>query len=362
MRREMRIDYWCIPVFLVMSVVQPTFAQSINSIGVNSKGHIFICPWERGVLRSTDDGVHWRTSNANIADSSYGSFIVSINRTDNILAAGGYGSVYRSTNNGDSWTKLNITTNGTYCVGSNGKEHIFLGTSTGIFRSTDDGLSWTKLSQGLVYDPAIVSLLIQDSSTILAGCFTIGPQGTEFRIARSSDNGDNWQTVDSTHAVYSFCSMSGDTILAGTYGSGILCSGDRGANWSSFDNTATYFASILATPRYVFAGSRSGGGISRCLHTSDSMHTVNSGLLNTTIYCLAVTSDGDVLAGSGDGLFRSSNSGYSWSTIPLLTSVRRDVAVSPGPFRFEKSYPNPFNPSTVLRFYTAMRGHVILAI
>jgi len=57
--------------------------------------------------------------------------------------------VFRSTDNGDSWTQVNtgLTNESVGCLAINSSGHIFAGTyGGGIFRSTDNGGTWTAVN------------------------------------------------------------------------------------------------------------------------------------------------------------------------------------------------------------------------
>lgn len=80
-----------------------------------------------------------------------------------LFAASDVGSVFRSSDNGDNWMRVN---NGltprvgekVYALAAIGTT-IFAGTADGVFRSTDSGDVWTKASAGLPNSP-VASLVV----------------------------------------------------------------------------------------------------------------------------------------------------------------------------------------------------------
>jgi ligand-binding sensor domain-containing protein len=101
------------------------------------------------------------------------------------------GGVFRSTDNGETWTGVNngLTATNVRALAINSASHIFAGTFGGAFRSTDNGDSWTPVNNGLEF-PFVISLAINSSGDIFAGTFEGGG------VYRSTDNGDNWTLVD----------------------------------------------------------------------------------------------------------------------------------------------------------------------
>ena len=103
-----------------------------------------------------------------------------------LFAASDTGSVFRSANSGDNWTRVN---NGltprigdkVYSLAAIGTT-IFAGTAAGVFRSTNNGDGWTAASAGL--PNRTVKALVVNGTMIFAG--------TTGAVFRSTDNEESW--------------------------------------------------------------------------------------------------------------------------------------------------------------------------
>ena len=152
-------------------------------------------------------------------------------------------SVCLSTNEGTSWTETGLTR-------SDVKAFAFIGTNLfaatayhGIFRSNDNGTSWTAVNTGLsvpdtsndslVYWNTNVNCLAASGANLFVGTSVNG-------IFLSTNNGDNWTAVDSGmyNSVYAFA-FSGKNIFAGTWGRGVLLSTNNGASWATVNSGLT---------------------------------------------------------------------------------------------------------------------------
>jgi photosystem II stability/assembly factor-like uncharacterized protein len=95
------------------------------------------------------------------------------------------GGMFRSTDNGDTWTEQNngFTALDVNTVAINSLGHIFAGAAGGAFRSTNDGDNWSDISSGLLPPGGNVwALAIDTGGYALAG--TAG--GGVFRSAQST--------------------------------------------------------------------------------------------------------------------------------------------------------------------------------
>jgi hypothetical protein len=132
--------------------------------------------------------------------------------------------VYRSSNNGDTWTLRNAQTG--YCITARASDgYLYMGSSNGVNRSNDGGLNWTNVFS---YGYNVNSILVTSANTILA--FTAN--GYIFR----STNGTTWSQVFApfgSRTGYSLC-QAGDYIFAANVDSGgtyLQRSDDDGQTW-----------------------------------------------------------------------------------------------------------------------------------
>src|SRR3972149_2786621 len=86
----------------------------------------------------------------------YGGNLIAINSNGHIFART-FDGIFRSTDNGDTWIKINGDIFPT-CGAINSSQYIFVGTGDGVWRSTDNGDNWAEMNNGLtdgVYSLAI---------------------------------------------------------------------------------------------------------------------------------------------------------------------------------------------------------------
>ena len=136
-------------------------------------------------------------------------YSLAINSSGHIFAGtDGYG-VFRSTDNGVSWTQTSNYE--VHCLAINSSEHIFVGTTVGVFRSIDNGDNWTQINTGLKYNGLIHiwSLAINSSGYIFAA--------TSEGFYRSTDNGDNWIQTTYTYGGGCLAINSNGNIFSGWF-------------------------------------------------------------------------------------------------------------------------------------------------
>jgi photosystem II stability/assembly factor-like uncharacterized protein len=269
----------------------------------------------QGVFRSTDGGISWSATNQGLANASITALAFSpAYASDRRVFAGTRGGVFVSTNGGTSWVGANSgigTGPGDRHVTSlavspayTADRTLFAATASGsVFRSTDAGASWTRAGA--------TQRELSDQTAIHYRALGISPGFSTDRtlflatfegLWRSRDAGASWlfQEILPTYLVRSLTIApdypASGTVLAATYGGGVMRSTDGGQTWEP-RNTGLY-----------------------------------GGYPDPTDVSPAFASDRTIFVGTVYGPQRSTDGGNTWRLFPMLgvPVFARAVAVSPG--------------------------------
>jgi photosystem II stability/assembly factor-like uncharacterized protein len=143
-----------------------------------------------GVFRSTDNGITWT--------SIYRGFVSvkALTSIGNNLFASNVLGVFISTDFGVSWSYANsgLTNTNVFSLvtvpGDSGRTNLYAGTLAGvIFVSTNNGTNWTPVGNGI--PDAVVSLAVDHSDN--GNIFYAGTPETG--VFRSTNNGSIWSKV-----------------------------------------------------------------------------------------------------------------------------------------------------------------------
>jgi len=320
--------------------------------------YVFAGSEQKGLFLSTDDGVNWSSVDKGLADSVV--FCIIVDDT-NLFVGTRNAGIFRSTNNGASWDSVNsgLTCRSIYSLAGNESE-LFAGTPEGVFSSTDKGQTWTDINAGS--PGTTVTAVTLNGSRLFAQVSNVGicvfditnktwticnygkpdfftqtlvtAEGNVFAGAidglyKCAGDDTVWTKVSSAiHGdLYSFA-VNGSYYYAGIEGR-VQISPDSGASWSS-GGSATNFAAIqclAVKDSEIFAGS-AGGGVLMSKNSGKDWYAMNSGLTESNVLALAVTSCG-LFAGTGSGVFLSTNDGANWKPVNngLSNTSVRSLAV-----------------------------------
>jgi len=180
-----------------------------------------------GVYVSTDDGVSW-----NERDTS---FVENVNCftkiKDNIFAGTNHG-VFVSSDSGLSWDAANTGMTHQVMSLANIGTYLFAGTSgEGIFRSTNNGASWSVADTTNLDFEGLVSI----GAEIFAGSFQF-PGDSTGGIFASIDSGANWisETGMTDHKINVLFAANMD-LFVGT-NSGVYVSTNKGQIWKDISS------------------------------------------------------------------------------------------------------------------------------
>jgi photosystem II stability/assembly factor-like uncharacterized protein len=354
--------------------------QSLSIWSLASKDSNIYVGTSRGLFISTDKGISWGQSDSTISNT----LVLAIFFYKNSIFIGtqGYG-IFQSTDNGFSWHEANNGLNSgninvySFCAIDT---NIFAGTPGGVYKTTDEGTNWNRINTDSSYNYPYSSreyIAAKGQELFAASIYSL------HGVLVSSDNGKNWKLADSNMAPYtniSSLAASNNYILAGSYygicrtkldsikwnftsaGSeimsfggkeissgnpyiyagtllkGVFLSRDNGNTWTNIGLNDHAIYSFLFKDSNLFAAAGFNtvnnplaGGIFVSTNDGTSWTEVdknlNDGFFN--YYVNALSTDGNnILAGTQWGLYKSTNNGIDWNAAGLANKFIKQIFVA----------------------------------
>ena len=220
----------------------PTGLSSISAIAVDPTNALVAYAGASGLYKTSDGGILWHELNTPLVQPIRS--IVIDPATPSTIYAGSSSGLFRSTDNGSTWTGLNNfgTPNVPFilsiAIDPTMPATIYAGTiGNGLFKTTNGGASWTAINNGITSgfgtNPAVVDDVIIDPFN--SATLYINVVGT---INKSTNGGSSWAPVNNSAVRGGINAMVADrstpnTLYVGTVGGGVIKTTDGGTSWTS---------------------------------------------------------------------------------------------------------------------------------
>ena len=284
---------------------------------------------DSGVLVSLDRGDHWQPASGGLSGDALEILgLAAVPRRAASLYAATQAGLYRTDDSGISWHL--VSAGARYLLRAVSETTLYAADVQGVVRSLDGGATWAAANRGLV--ATSVRSMTSAGPTVLAS--------SDFDVYRSADGGDTWSLAFTTSApgvVYLVAADPSASLYVGLCEAMPLLSRsvDLGQTWLPFDeglsgDCVTAFGAQASPGGYLFAGMFQ--HLFRRGPADGAWHEI--GALTARSFFSDPARPNVVWAGTDQGLFRSDDSGATWSATGFAKVVSSIVS-------------DPTNPDTL---------------
>jgi photosystem II stability/assembly factor-like uncharacterized protein len=177
----------------VVRSLSPSAINSLTAIASGTQTVLFAAS-NRGLLRSTDNGIKWTFVNAGLLTPFRDVFVSPVN--DGRLIGRSSSSLYFSNDFGDTWKAINFPL-GTSQISAiavppaNSSSRLLAATFRGLYSSKDDGQTWSIVNSGLPIS-TVESVIYSTTKPNVAYAVEFG------QLYQSEDGGVQWTAESST--------------------------------------------------------------------------------------------------------------------------------------------------------------------
>lgn len=273
--------------------------------------------YQPGIYISNDNGLNWTISNSGLLAGSPAEelnlCIRDIFINGNEILIGTQNGVFKSTNQGQSWSPSNIGINEPNNVQAlhfvKFGNSIFLQTANDIYRSMDNGFTWVDLNNNI---GAIPFTLVSN----LSGIYVSGDLG----IYKSTNNGNSWSLLNNNLPdVPLTIHESNNNLYCGVPNYGTYFSSNNGVSWTLLENEF-YTDFLYFNNLHYMCGNN---GVFSC---GAGLTLNNCGLGGASITNVLFVDGNDIYSGTANGIYKSTDEGNIWknmrNNLPVNTQIK----------------------------------------
>jgi photosystem II stability/assembly factor-like uncharacterized protein len=269
--------------------------ENYTCIAVASNGTVYAGTKSQGLLRSTDSGATWYYANDG---DTLNRWIRSITiLPGNVIIAVSQVGLLRSTDEGVSWAAASRTgILPMVAIGGNGPE-LLIGSDKGMRRGIFEHGAWSPINQGLTAT-ALQALAVGRDGQMLAAA------GNELYL--SADGGRSWSDLDwawPDGTVPPLATADGSFLVELRNGdrASILRITDAGARWSTVaqEVTTRFSRFALAPDGRIYAGTY-GDGLFRSTDDGVTWSRFGPAANGLTVSAIAFDASGKIMVGTGE--------------------------------------------------------------
>ncbi len=285
-------------------------AMNVYSLAISPTNaqHYYCGTYGLGILKSVDGGATWATATGVGTNTLINRIIIDPTNSNTLLAVSQWGNVYRSTNQGDNWNSVLSSNDDLYDLEfkPNDSNTIYASGDGNMYKSTDNGASFSTLSGPWANDEPMM--------------MAVTPDDNDYLYILQSDGGGFGALYLSTDAGSTFSTQSDDSsgnnnIMGYNLGqTGGQAPRDMDVVVSPTDKTEVHVAGVM-----TFKSTNSGVTWNQTTHwvISNSLPFIHAD-------CDIMFYQGnDIYFGTDGGIFISSDGGSTFSDKTTGLGIRQ---------------------------------------